>query len=138
MIPNPADESLQKYQTEFLQFWRQRFFTMVYNIGPAMSVVEVFLQLKWLQICVGRTVSQSMHWRFCKSFTSLQIETHSRQFAPIEKQCTQPLSSAFDRFQNDLLRMMKYGNPLVYILYYVQTILELSGKVIIMSTKKRS
>ena len=34
---------------------------MVYNIDPAMSVVEVFLQLKWLQICVGRTVSQSMH-----------------------------------------------------------------------------
>jgi len=32
-------------------FNSQRFFTIAHNIGPTMSIVEVFLQLRWIQIC---------------------------------------------------------------------------------------
>jgi len=39
---------------------------MAHNTGPTMSILEVFLRLRWLQICVGDNSSQSMHCGFCK------------------------------------------------------------------------
>ena len=44
---------------------------MAHNIGPAMSIVELFLQLRWLAICVGEN-SFTEH-----ALTLLQIASFS-------------------------------------------------------------
>jgi len=65
--------------------------------------------------------------------TNKTAHFHKNNSFQYESQCTRLLSTTINSHQNYLLRMMKYG--ICWYLYYAQTILELSGKIITMSQK---
>jgi len=61
---------------------------MAYNFGPAMSVVQVFSQLRWFQICAGEKKSLQS---FCRRRKAVLLWRLSFRMVSFAKDKLQPL-----------------------------------------------